>query len=127
MDLFQINILTLVRRYGGAARLNGMTIRVPIHVLISDTGVYRQPTPSCARRPLTLRWKHIAMPYGPGFGLPDLMSKTSEIRQAITDLEAEPPAPIRDGQLIGLKETLKIRLEDEAAGRPTGPFQAPTE
>lgn len=60
------------------------------------------------------------MGYSPGFGLPDLMSPTSEIRQAIADLTALPSTALRDGQLIGLQETLKLRLEDEAAGRPVG-------
>jgi hypothetical protein len=67
----------------------------------------------------------IAMGYGPGFGLPDLMSPISEIRQAVADLEAMPSEPFKDGQLVMMRETLKIAEEMEAEGIPTGPFKAP--
>lgn len=65
------------------------------------------------------------MSYGPGFGLPDLMSPTSEIKQAVADLTALPKDPLRDGQLAGLEETLKIRLEHGAAEIPIGFQPAP--
>jgi hypothetical protein len=66
------------------------------------------------------------MGYGPGFGLPDLMSPISDIRQAVADLSALPKEPFTDGQLTMLRETLKIAEKEEAAGRPTGPFKAPS-
>ena len=65
------------------------------------------------------------MGYEPGFGLPDLMSPISEIRQAVADLEAMPSEPFLDGQLVMMREALKIAEEEEAAGRPTGPFVEP--
>lgn len=70
------------------------------------------------------------MTYSPGFGLPDLMSPISELRQAVADLEAQPPTLARDKTLAGLRGTLEIRERELAEGTGTeeGGFRpAPTE
>lgn len=67
------------------------------------------------------------MKYGPGFGLPGLMSPTPEVRQAIADLEALPSDPLRDGQLSMLRGKLEHHLKRYGPQGGAGGFDPPSE